>query len=39
MTLPYDELNLNIVEDVAVIIQTPAAQGDIGPTGPKTNRY
>lgn len=35
MTLPYDELNLNIVEDVAVIIQTPAAQGETGPTGPK----
>jgi hypothetical protein len=33
MTLPYDELNLNIVEEVAVIIQTASEQGEPGPTG------
>ena len=35
MTLPYDELNLNIVDEVAVIIQTASEQGEPGPTGPK----
>lgn len=33
MTLPYDELNLVITEDVAIVVKYPAEQGPTGPTG------
>jgi hypothetical protein len=33
MTLPYDELNIKITEEVAVIIKTDKSEGPIGATG------